>query len=900
MRQYTITGMSCAACSARVEKAVSKVEGTENVSVNLLTNSMTLEGDAADNLIFEAVKKAGYGIAKSGGMSSVGTSGLGSGGACSCEAGSGARGFESGAASSGIADMSAFDAADEETKKMIKRLILSFAILLPLMYITMGHMMWGFKLPHFLENNPMAIGLTEMILTLIIMLINRKFFVNGIKGVIRLSPNMDTLVGMGAGTAFAYSLVRLYAMSAYMVEGDMNGAHSCLMDLYFESAGTILTLITFGKTLEAYSKGKTTDAIRKLMELAPKTARVIRDDEEVEIPVEEVVVGDIFTVKPGEKIPVDGVVVEGISSIDESMLTGESMPVDKSEGGKVSAATVNVDGFLKCEAKKVGKDTTLAGIIETINIATSTKAPVARLADKVSAVFVPAVILIAIVTGVIWALVGESVGFCLSRAICVLVISCPCALGLATPVAIMVGSTMGAKSGLLFKNAVSLEQTGKAGVVVMDKTGTITTGKPTVTDIITVQDDEIFVDKNGKSVYNSIECDLLKVAYSLEQMSEHPLAGAVTDFGRKNEIEKEDVADFKIVAGNGLRGVIAGKTCVGGSETFAIKSIAESEHECFEKIKAQALKLQEMGKTVMYFVQGGKVLGAVAVADVIKKDAIEAVKELDNMGLAVVMLSGDKKNTADSIAGEVGIKYTISEVLPNDKEKVVRELSEEARVIMVGDGINDAPALKRASIGIAMGSGTDIACDAADVVVTGENLKSISAAVRLSRQVIKNVHENLFWAFIYNIIGIPLAAGAYIHAFGWTLNPMFGAAAMGLSSFCVVMNALRLNLFNVHSTRKDRKNVKLYEETIKVVEKKIEKINAAKENDMKKTMNINGMMCEHCEAAVKKALEAIEGVSLAEVSHKENQAVVTLESQVEDEVLRKAVEDKDYEVVSIG
>ena len=810
MEQYTVTGMTCAACSARVEKAVKKVPGVTACSVSLLTNSMGVEGSAEPAAIIRAVEAAGYGAGQKG-----------TGGEASAPAMSG--------------DEEAL--RDRETPLLKKRLCASLIFLAALMYISMGHMMWGWPLPAFLAENHVAAGLAQMLLTIAIMVINQKFFVSGYRSLFHRAPNMDTLVALGASAAFVYSVYALFAMTDAQMRMDMEGVMSCMHEFYFESAAMILTLITVGKMLEARSKGRTTDALKGLMRLSPRTAVIAVEGEEREVPVAQVKKGDVFVVRPGENIPVDGVVLEGSSAVDESALTGESIPVDKEAGDDVSAATVNQSGFLRCEARRVGEDTTLSQIIRMVSDAAATKAPIAKVADKVSGIFVPAVILTALVTLAVWLIAGQTIGFALARSISVLVISCPCALGLATPVAIMVGSGIGARHGIMFKTAVSLEETGRVEVVALDKTGTITRGEPEVTDVIPAE--------------GVRERELLSLACSLEKRSEHPLAGAVLAYGERNGAEVSDVTEFQALP---------------------------------ESVKRQAEEPAEEGKTPLYFSRGGNLLGIIAVADVIKEDSPKAVRALQNMGIRVVMLTGDNERTAKAIGAQAGVDEVIAGVLPEGKEAVIRRLRESGRTAMVGDGINDAPALTRADIGIAIGAGTDIAIDAADVVLMKSRLIDVPAAVRLSRAALRNIHENLFWAFIYNIIGIPLAAGAWIPLFGWQLNPMFGAAAMSLSSFCVVTNALRLNLFDIYSGKRDKKIKR------KKGRKKI----------MKKTMTIEGMMCEHCEARVKKCLEALPGVQEAVVSHKDGTAVVTMSAEVSDETLTKTVEEQEYKVISVA
>ena len=843
MEQYHVTGMSCAACSSRVEKAVSKVPGVESCSVSLLTNSMGVEGTASPEAVIAAVEAAGYGASCKG-------SGAGSPSA----AGNGAAG--------GGADAEMLE--DTETPVLKKRLIWSIVFLVVLMYFSMGHMMWGWPVPDAMADNHVAMGLLQLLLTAAVMVINQKFFVSGFKSLWHRAPNMDTLVALGSTAAFGYSTYALFAMTGAQVRGDMDGVMQYMHEFYFETAAMILALITVGKMLEARSKGKTTDALKNLMKLAPKTAVVLRDGVETEVPVEQVVKGDTFVVRPGENIPVDGIVLEGVSAVNEAALTGESIPADKEPGDQVSAATVNQSGFLKCEASRVGEDTTLSQIIKMVSDAAATKAPIAKIADKVSGVFVPAVIGIAAVTIVIWLLCGQSIGYALARGISVLVISCPCALGLATPVAIMVGNGMGAKNGILFKTAVSLEEAGKVNTVVLDKTGTITKGEPKVTDLVMAE---------GVS-----EAELLETAYALEVKSEHPLADAVVTMAEEKKLKVFDVQDFVILPGNGLTAVNNGNQLIGGSLAFLSDRIGVPDD-----VKTVAQRLAEEGKTPLLFARGERILGVIAVADVIKENSPEAIRQLQNMGIEVVMLTGDNERTAAAVGKQAGVDQVIAGVLPDGKEAEIRRLKRKGKVAMVGDGINDAPALTRADIGIAIGAGTDVAIDAADVVLMNSKLSDVPAAIRLSRATLKNIHENLFWAFIYNIIGIPLAAGVWIPLFGWQLNPMFGAAAMSLSSFCVVTNALRLNLFDMRNAAKDKKIKRKQEETT-----------------MEKTMKIEGMMCGHCEATVKKALEALDGVDHAEVSHEQDQAVVTLKEDVANDVLKKAVEDKDYNVVSIN
>ena len=834
MKQYNVTGMSCAACSARVEKAVSKVPGVTSCSVSLLTNSMGVEGTASAQDIIAAVEGAGYGASEKG----------------TAQKKSSAPREEA--------------LQDRETPALKQRLIWSVGFLVVLMYFSMGHMMWGWPLPSFYDDNHVAMGLTQLLLTVAIMVINRKFFVSGFKSLWRCSPNMDTLVALGSAAAFVYSTYALFAMTDAQVKGDMDGVMHYMMEFYFESAAMILTLITVGKMLEARSRGKTTDALKGLMKLAPKTATVVRDGAEVEVPVEQVRTGDIFVVRPGENIPVDGVVLEGSSAVNESALTGESVPVDKAAGDTVSAATLNQSGFIRCQATRVGEDTTLSQIIQMVSDAAATKAPIAKVADKVSGVFVPAVIAVAIVTTAVWLLLGQSVGYALARGISVLVISCPCALGLATPVAIMVGNGVGAKNGILFKTAVSLEETGKVRIVALDKTGTITRGEPKVTDILPAPDIS--------------EDELLRLAYTLERKSEHPLARAILERAEELHISADEVTDFQALPGNGLMGRWKGVSLSGGNLTFI-----STRAEIPDDIQSRAEQLAEQGKTPLFFSRDGVLLGIIAVADVIKDDSAQAVKEMRNMGIHVVMLTGDNERTARAIGKQIGVDEVIAGVLPDGKENVIRALKQKGKVAMVGDGINDAPALTRADIGIAIGAGTDVAIDAADVVLMKSRLSDVPAALRLSRATLRNIHENLFWAFFYNTIGIPLAVGVFV-PLGLTLNPMLGAAAMSLSSFCVVTNALRLNLFRLRDSSKDKKRKTKHKE---------------KQKTMKKTMKIKGMMCGHCEARVKKALEALPEVAEAEVSHENGTAVVTLKSEVSDAVLKKAVEDWDYPVTDI-
>ena len=850
MEQYTVTGMSCAACSSRVEKAVSGVPGVTACSVSLLTNSMGVEGTASSADIIKAVQDAGYGASVKG------------------------AGKEGSVQAQSLEAEEALK--DHETPVLKRRLWYSVGFLIVLMYFSMGHMMWGWPLPAFFDGNHVAMGLIQLILTAIVMVINQKFFISGFKSLWHKAPNMDTLVALGSMAAFVYSTYALFAMTDAQVKGNADAVMSYMHEFYFESAAMILTLITVGKMLEARSKGKTTDALKSLMKLAPKTAVVVRDGEEVTVGIEQVQKGDVFVVRPGENIPVDGIVLEGNSAVNEAALTGESIPVDKTVGDSVSAATVNQSGFIRCEATRVGEDTTLSQIIQMVSDAAATKAPIAKVADRVSGVFVPAVITIAVITTIVWLLAGQSVGFALARGISVLVISCPCALGLATPVAIMVGNGMGAKHGIMFKTAVSLEEAGKMDIVALDKTGTITSGEPKVTDIILAE---------AKS-----EQELLALACSLEKKSEHPLARAINERAQADGITAGEVDDFVALPGNGLSGIYEGSELCGGNANF-ISSVAAVSDE----IRAKAEKLAEAGKTPLYFSRDGQLLGIVAVADVIKEDSPRAVKELQNMGIRVVMLTGDNERTAKAIGAQAGVDEVIAGVLPEGKESVIRSLKEQGKVAMVGDGINDAPALTRADIGIAIGAGTDIAIDAADVVLMKSRLSDVPAAIRLSRATLRNIHENLFWAFFYNVIGIPLAAGIWYPLFGLKLNPMFGAAAMSLSSFCVVTNALRLNLFQMYDASKDKKKKQSRPHDESHADHKEKKEKSA----MTKTMKIEGMMCGHCEARVKKTLEGIEGVTEAVVSHEKGTAVVTLEKEVADSVLKEAVEAQDYKVVSV-
>lgn len=850
MEQYIVTGMSCAACSARVEKAVSEVEGVTSCSVSLLTNSMGVEGTASSSAIIQAVEEAGYGASPKGGQEQ-----------------SKEGGFDS------LQD----SLKDRETPVLRRRLLSSVIFLLLLMYLSMGHMMWGWPLPSFFEGNHVAMGLAQLLLTVIIMVLNQKFFISGFKSLWHRAPNMDTLVALGSSAAFFYSTYALFAMTDAQVKGDADAVMGYMHEFYFESAAMILTLITVGKMLEAYSKGKTTDALKGLMNLAPKTAVLVRNGAEVEVPVEQVKKGDIYVVRPGGNIPVDGVVLEGNSAVDESALTGESIPVDKAQGDSVSAATINQSGVLRCEATRVGEDTTLSKIIQMVSDAAATKAPIAKIADQVSGVFVPAVVTIAVITILVWLLLGEDIGFALARGISVLVISCPCALGLATPVAIMVANGVGARNGILFKTAVSMEETGKTAIVALDKTGTITQGEPKVTDLLPAED--------------VTEGQLLADAFHLEQMSEHPLARAVLDYGTQKGVSSKKVSAFQALPGNGLSAVCEGVHLTGGSVAYISSRTALSD-----KVKQQAQELADQGKTPLCFLRDDRYIGMIAVADVIKEDSPRAVRELRNMGIHVVMLTGDNRRTAEAIGAQAGVDEVVADVLPDGKENVIRELQKFGKVAMVGDGINDAPALTRADMGIAIGAGTDVAIDAADVVLMKSRLSDVPAAIRLSRAALRNIHENLFWAFIYNVIGIPLAAGVWIPLFGWKLNPMFGAAAMSLSSFCVVTNALRLNLFKLHNAGRDHKR----KDSI-AVDIISDNSNNKKEEDnkMTKTIHIEGMMCGHCEAHVKKALEAIDGVAEAQASHEKGTAVVTLTADVADDVLTKAVEEQDYKVISV-
>ncbi len=889
MKQYTVTGMSCAACSSRVEKAVSKVPGVTACSVSLLTNSMGVEGDVPPETVIHAVEDAGYGASLKG---------------------------QDAAAQAQSASEAEDALKDRETPVLKHRLIASLGFLAVLMYMSMGHMMWGWPLPHFMDGNHVAMGLLQLLLAGIIMVINQKFFISGFKGLLHRAPNMDTLVALGSGASFIYSTYALFAMTDAQLKGNDTAVMSYMHEFYFESAAMILALITVGKMLEARSKGKTTDALKGLMKLAPKTAVIIRDGVETKVPIEEVKKGDVFVVRPGENIPVDGVVLEGTSAVNEAALTGESIPVDKAQGAPVSAATVNQSGYLRCEATRVGEDTSLSQIIRMVSDAAATKAPIAKIADRVSGVFVPAVITIAVVTTIVWLLAGQTFGFALARGISVLVISCPCALGLATPVAIMVGNGMGAKNGILFKTAVSLEETGKMDIVALDKTGTITSGEPRVTDVIP---------SGGVT-----EKELVSLALSLEKKSEHPLAKAVLLYAKEQQVDAPEAADFQALPGNGLSGTLDGASLAGGSFSYISghTTVSAQEQASFERLASE-------GKTPLCFMKNGRLAGMIAVADVIKEDSPQAVKELQNMGIRVVMLTGDNERTARAIGAQAGVDEVIAGVLPDGQERVLRRLNEQGKVARGGEGINDAPALTRADIGIAIGAGTDIAIDAADVVLMKSRLSDVPAAIRLSRATLRNIHENLFWAFFYNVVGIPLAAGLWYPIFGWKLNPMFGAAAMSLSSFCVVTNALRLNLFKMHDASKDHPMRKRAEKAAnkggekaenagavrmgaedtrsigqtangnETVSKEMQKSENQKNNinmegiTMTKTMNIEGMMCGHCEARVKKALEALAGVESAEVSHEKGTAVVSMSADVADDTLKEAVEAQDYKVDSI-
>lgn len=856
MEQYNVTGMSCAACSARVEKAVNAVEGVTACSVSLLTNSMGVEGSADPAAVIKAVQDAGYGASR--------------------------RSREK--KQNAISDYEDM-IEDKQTPALKKRLLCSLIFLLVLMYFSMGHMMWNWPVPTFFEQNMLAQGLLQMLLTIVVMVINQKFFISGFKSLCHRSPNMDTLVALGAGAAFGYSTYVLFMMTKYFTEGDTGMVHAYMHELYFESAAMILTLITVGKMLEARSKGRTTDALKGLLQLTPKTAVIEVNGIEQEVLIEEVKKGDVFLVRPGESIPVDGIVIEGSSAVNESALTGESIPVDKEAGSQVSAATVNQSGFLRCEAQRVGEDTTLSRIIQMVSDAAATKAPIAKVADKVSGVFVPVVITIGILTTFAWLFAGQNIGYALARGISVLVISCPCALGLATPVAIMVGNGVGAKNGILFKTAVSLEMTGKVNVVALDKTGTITKGTPVVTDIVPAKDVS--------------EEELLEIAAALEHKSEHPLAKAVNEYAAGRDIRVTDVSDFAALPGNGLTAVLDNKKITGGSQKFILEQLQGDKDETSAEIQKQAEYLAKEGKTPLFFASENKLLGMIAVADVMKEDSFEAIKQLKNMGIHVVMLTGDNQKTADAIGKKVGVDEVIAGVLPDGKEAVIRSLQKKGKVAMVGDGINDAPALTRADIGMAIGAGTDVAIDAADVVLVKSRLADVAATIRLSRATLRNIHENLFWAFFYNVIGIPLAAGIWIPIFGWELNPMFGAAAMSLSSFCVVSNALRLNFTKVQDPSKDKKRKNAFSMDKNAQRKDNEVKENREDTNMTKTMKINGMMCAHCEARVKKTLEALDQVAEATVSHEQGTAVVTLNADIANDELKKAVEAQDYEVVSV-
>ncbi len=846
MEQYTVTGMSCAACSARVEKAVSGVQGVTSCSVSLLTNSMGVEGTAAAGDIIAAVQNAGYGAA-----------------------------LKSGAKSQSARSASDEEALkDKETPVLKRRLIASLGFLIALMYFSMGHMMWGWPLPSFFAHNHVAQGLVQLLLTVIVMVINQKFFISGFKSLLHRAPNMDALVALGATAAFGYSTFALFAMTDAQVRGDAGAVMDYMHEFYFESAAMILALITLGKMLEARSKGKTTDALKGLMKLAAKTATILRDGTEVTVPIEQVAKGDCFVVRPGENIPVDGIVLEGSSAVDESALTGESIPVDKAAGDRISAGTLNQSGFIRCEATRVGEDTTLSQIIQMVSDAAATKAPIAKVADKVSGIFVPAVITIAFITVIVWLLLGQTAGFALARGISVLVISCPCALGLATPVAIMVGNGMGARNGILFKTAVSLEETGKTQIVALDKTGTITQGEPRVTDILPF---------NG---YDSKT--LLQLAYSLEKKSEHPLARAINQKAEQDGVMAQEVTDFKALPGNGLTATLQNAVLYGGSYKFIREQVSVSE-----EVKKSSEQLSEEGKTPLFFARGGELCGIIAVADVLKEDSPTAIQEMRSMGIQVVMLTGDNERTANAIGAQAGVDEVIAGVLPDGKESVIRRLKEKGKVIMVGDGINDAPALTSADIGVAIGAGTDVAIDAADVVLMKSRLSDVPAAIRLSRATLHNIHENLFWAFIYNIIGIPLAAGVFISVLGWQLNPMFGAAAMSLSSFSVVTNALRLNFFRMHDASKDHRT------RFGSIKNKSNNKKEKETKNMEKTLKIEGMMCGHCEAHVKKALEGLEAVAQAVVSHETGTAVITLTGDISEDVLKQTVADQGYKVTDI-
>ncbi len=848
MEQYNVTGMSCAACQARVEKAVNAVDGVESCAVSLLTNSMGVEGTASPELIISAVENAGYGASLKSAKDSSTKS----------------KSFDD-------------SLKDTETPKMKKRLIASVILLIPLMYVSMGHMLWNWPLPGFLDGNHVAMGLYELLLAGFIMVVNQKFFINGFRGMLNKSPNMDTLVALGAAASYGYSIYALFAMTSKVLTGEADQVMYYMDQFYFESAAMILTLITVGKMLETRSKGKTTDALKSLMKLAPQTAVILIDGEEKTVSIEDVKVGDRFVVRPGESIPVDGIVIEGQSAVNESALTGESIPVEKQIGDKVSAATINTSGYMVCEANRVGEDTTLAGIIRMVSDAAATKAPIAKIADKVSGVFVPVVIIISVITFVAWMIAGQTVGYAIARAVSVLVISCPCALGLATPVAIMVGNGVSAKAGILFKTAASLEQAGKTRIIALDKTGTITTGIMQVTDVVSVE-----------------ECDrdeLLKMAYALEVKSEHPISKAIIEYAVSNKVELLETTEFEAVSGNGLKAKLEDVQIAGGNAAFISKVIGVND----KKLDTMITELAGQGKTPIFFAKNQRLLGIIAVADTIKEDSAEAISELKGMGIHVVMLTGDNEITAKAIAGEAGVDEVIAEVKPDGKETVIRELMNHGKVAMVGDGINDAPALTRADLGIAIGAGTDIAIDAADIVLMKSSIRDVAAAIRISRATIRNIHENLFWAFFYNIIGIPLAAGCYVAAFGWTLNPMFGAAAMGLSSFCVVTNALRLNLVKVYDSKKD----KLIKNPVTGNLIQIEANNESGKGNKEMKITVNGMMCGHCEAHVKKALEAIEGIETATASHEENLVTITTTKDIDESLIKAAVEEVGYEYAGI-
>ena len=848
MEQYNVTGMSCAACQARVEKAVNAVDGVESCAVSLLTNSMGVEGTASPELIISAVENAGYGASLKSAKDSSTKS----------------KSFDD-------------SLKDTETPKMKKRLIASVILLIPLMYVSMGHMLWNWPLPGFLDGNHVAMGLYELLLAGFIMVVNQKFFINGFRGMLNKSPNMDTLVALGAAASYGYSIYALFAMTSKVLTGEADQVMYYMDQFYFESAAMILTLITVGKMLETRSKGKTTDALKSLMKLAPQTAVILIDGEEKTVSIEDVKVGDRFVVRPGESIPVDGIVIEGQSEVNESALTGESIPVEKQIGDKVSAATINTSGYMVCEANRVGEDTTLAGIIRMVSDAAATKAPIAKIADKVSGVFVPVVIIISVITFVAWMIAGQTVGYAIARAVSVLVISCPCALGLATPVAIMVGNGVSAKAGILFKTAASLEQAGKTRIIALDKTGTITTGIMQVTDVVSVE-----------------ECDrdeLLKMVYALEVKSEHPISKAIIEYAVSNKVELLETTEFEAVSGNGLKAKLEDVQIAGGNAAFISKVIGVND----KKLDTMITELAGQGKTPIFFAKNQRLLGIIAVADTIKEDSAEAISELKGMGIHVVMLTGDNEITAKAIAGQAGVDEVIAEVKPDGKETVIRELMNHGKVAMVGDGINDAPALTRADLGIAIGAGTDIAIDAADIVLMKSSIRDVAAAIRISRATIRNIHENLFWAFFYNIIGIPLAAGCYVAAFGWTLNPMFGAAAMGLSSFCVVTNALRLNLVKVYDSKKD----KLIKNPVTGNLIQIEANNESGKGNKEMKITVNGMMCGHCEAHVKKALEAIEGIETATASHEENLVTITTTKDIDESLIKAAVEEVGYEYAGI-